>query len=228
MGGSDDDDHKKRVSQKIMVAMFLCSFGFVLLLVLLHLYSRHRLRSQQRRRHAIFFQGLGRQTTPDIEESIDQPPKRGLDPLVISSLPLFTYKLADQTDHGEPVECSICLGTIVEGDTVRVLPNCKHTFHVECIDMWLGSHSTCPICRTDAEPMIRPAGEKAVNSGAEPSAPPIEENMVHGGDQIEKEGGSDLRVTSFRGIPTRERSSRTRSCRDEIGAEGDEYYVIAR
>ncbi|KAH8493818.1 hypothetical protein Peur_061418 [Populus x canadensis] len=227
MGGSDDDDHKKGVSQKVMLAMFLCSFGFVLLLVLLHLYSRHRLRSQQRRRHALFFHGLGRQPTPDIEESIEQP-KRGLDPLVISSLPLFTYKLAGQTDHGEPVECSICLGTILEGDTVRVLPNCKHTFHVECIDMWLGSHSTCPICRTDAEPMIQPAGEKAMNSGAEPSAPPIEENMVHGGDQIEKEGGSDLRVTSFRGIPTRERSSRTRSCRDEIGAEDDEYYAIGK
>ncbi|KAG5235036.1 hypothetical protein OIU76_026265 [Salix suchowensis] len=192
-----EDDRRASINQKIMVAMLLCSFGFVLLLVLLHLYSRHLLRAQQRRRRAILFRDLGRQTVPDIENYIE-PPKRGLDPLVISSLPVFTYKLAEQTDHGEPVdECSICLGTIVEGDSVRVLPNCKHTFHVECIDIWLGSHSTCPICRTDAEPKIQPAGETAMDSGAEPSAPPLEENMVHGSDRMEREGGSDSRLPSF-------------------------------
>ena len=194
--GSDDDDHRASINQKIMLAMLLCSFGFVLLLVLLHLYSRHLLRNQQRRRRAILFHDLGRQTIPDIENYIE-PPKRGLDPFVISTLPLFTYKLAEHTDHGEPVECSICLGTIVEGDTVKLLPNCTHAFHAACIDMWLGSHSTCPICRTDAEPRIQPAGENAIDSGAEPSAPPLEENMVHGSDRIEKEGGSHSRLPSF-------------------------------
>lgn len=29
----------------------------------------------------------------------------------------------------------------------RCLPKCGHGFHVECIDMWLSSHSNCPICR---------------------------------------------------------------------------------
>ncbi|CAK7350462.1 unnamed protein product [Dovyalis caffra] len=203
-----------------MVAMFLCSFGFVLLLILLHLYSRFLLRGQQRRRHAMFLFDIGRQTRPDVESSIE-PPKHGLDPLVIASLPVFTYKLAEQTGHGEPVECSICLGAVVEGDTVRVLPNCKHMFHVECIDMWLGSHSTCPICRTDAEPRIQSAAEKDMHSRAQPSAPPLEENILHGtGAQIEKEGGSGSRLTSFRGMVfNREWSSRTRNCRDEIGAE---------
>lgn len=29
----------------------------------------------------------------------------------------------------------------------RDLPKCHHGFHVECIDMWLSSHTNCPICR---------------------------------------------------------------------------------
>ncbi|KAL0887139.1 hypothetical protein Bca101_011122 [Brassica carinata] len=35
-----------------------------------------------------------------------------------------------------------------EGDFGRKLRFCGHGFHVECIDMWLSSHSTCPLCRS--------------------------------------------------------------------------------
>ncbi|KNA04688.1 hypothetical protein SOVF_197360 [Spinacia oleracea] len=34
-----------------------------------------------------------------------------------------------------------------EGEKARLLPKCNHGFHVECIDMWFQSHSTCPLCR---------------------------------------------------------------------------------
>ena len=44
-------------------------------------------------------------------------------------------------------ECAICLGEFVEGEKVRVLPKCRHSFHVKCIDTWLASHSSCPTCR---------------------------------------------------------------------------------
>ncbi|KAJ2724123.1 hypothetical protein GGI07_002158 [Coemansia sp. Benny D115] len=59
-------------------------------------------------------------------------------------------------------ECSICLVSYKEEDVVRVL-SCSHTYHSECIDVWLTERSArCPICKTDIrnalglEPRRRP------------------------------------------------------------------------
>ncbi|KAH7576139.1 hypothetical protein ACOSQ2_003913 [Xanthoceras sorbifolium] len=45
--------------------------------------------------------------------------------------------------------CAVCLEGIAEGEKFRRLPECKHCFHVECIDAWFQSRSTCPLCRND-------------------------------------------------------------------------------
>lgn len=44
-------------------------------------------------------------------------------------------------------DCPICLGEFADGEKVRVLPKCNHGFHVKCIDKWLWSHTSCPLCR---------------------------------------------------------------------------------
>ncbi|CAN1171725.1 RING-H2 finger protein ATL57, partial [Linum perenne] len=46
------------------------------------------------------------------------------------------------------VECVICLGEFEEGERVKVIPFCGHVFHVECVDTWLLSHVSCPLCRS--------------------------------------------------------------------------------
>lgn len=44
-------------------------------------------------------------------------------------------------------ECPVCLSEFNDGEEVRQLMSCKHFFHAPCIDLWLHSHSNCPICR---------------------------------------------------------------------------------
>ncbi|KAI4354456.1 hypothetical protein L6164_003316 [Bauhinia variegata] len=44
-------------------------------------------------------------------------------------------------------ECPVCLSVFTDGEEVRQLSACKHSFHATCIDLWLDNHSNCPICR---------------------------------------------------------------------------------
>lgn len=54
----------------------------------------------------------------------------------------------------EGFECPICLDDHGEGSRggdddgveVKEMP-CKHRFHADCIDKWLGMRGTCPVCR---------------------------------------------------------------------------------
>jgi len=50
-------------------------------------------------------------------------------------------------DSSDPrSECTICLTEFCQGDRKRRL-GCRHCFHVACIDTWLRSNPTCPVCR---------------------------------------------------------------------------------
>lgn len=45
--------------------------------------------------------------------------------------------------------CAVCLEDYAIGETVRTIP-CFHTFHTKCIDPWLSTKATCPICKHPA------------------------------------------------------------------------------
>ncbi|XP_020219623.1 E3 ubiquitin-protein ligase RING1-like [Cajanus cajan] len=66
----------------------------------------------------------------------------------------FQYKAAEGNINQN--ECVICLTPFEEEDSVRKLHTCKHIFHTSCIDKWLGSHSGCPLCRTQIDKVTSP------------------------------------------------------------------------
>ncbi|KAL0370131.1 UNVERIFIED_CONTAM: RING-H2 finger protein ATL57 [Sesamum angustifolium] len=77
------------------------------------------------------------------------PPNRkggGLDPSAVSSLPLVAYGRAAK--HPMIDDCPICLSEFQETETVKLIPYCGHVFHPTCVDTWLSSHVTCPLCRS--------------------------------------------------------------------------------
>ncbi|CAK9165565.1 unnamed protein product [Ilex paraguariensis] len=53
---------------------------------------------------------------------------------------------------GAEAECSICLSEFIDGEEIRVLGRCNHGFHVQCIQTWLSSRSSCPTCRATCFP----------------------------------------------------------------------------
>lgn len=72
----------------------------------------------------------------------------GLDTTAISSLPMFSYGSSSNAKNSSPEsECAICLSMFQEGEKVKVLPKCHHGFHSECVDKWLITRSSCPLCR---------------------------------------------------------------------------------
>ncbi|BAT78338.1 hypothetical protein VIGAN_02100400 [Vigna angularis var. angularis] len=73
----------------------------------------------------------------------------GIDKEVVKTLPFFTFSSLKGFKDG--LECTVCLSKFEDSETLRLLPKCKHAFHMNCIDKWFESHSTCPLCRRRVE-----------------------------------------------------------------------------
>ncbi|EPS59994.1 hypothetical protein M569_14811, partial [Genlisea aurea] len=72
----------------------------------------------------------------------------------IEKLPCFDFTEKKGTRSPGP-DCAVCLEGFKEGEKCRLLPSCKHSFHVDCVDVWLSKSSQCPVCRTSAHPSFR-------------------------------------------------------------------------
>ncbi|GFZ07808.1 hypothetical protein Acr_19g0007450 [Actinidia rufa] len=83
----------------------------------------------------------------------------------IRKLPCFDYEVGEKGKSS--MECAVCLESFKVGDVCRLLPKCKHSFHVQCIDSWLLKTAVCPICRTGANFSPKIGGGQSSNSGGE-------------------------------------------------------------
>lgn len=126
--------------KQVVLTVVVCLILLVAILLVLHFCAW--------RRHGT--------TSPDIPLDVASPvhPQATTtdapDPSVTASLPSLVYKKGGVDGDGETAqsaECAVCLSNVEEGETVRVLPICKHMFHANRVDAWFGSNSTCPVCR---------------------------------------------------------------------------------
>ncbi|KAK1412218.1 hypothetical protein QVD17_33277 [Tagetes erecta] len=70
----------------------------------------------------------------------------GLDQTVINTYPKFPFT------KGNDIICAICLCEYREMEMMRMLPDCKHCFHLNCVDAWLKLNASCPVCRSSPLP----------------------------------------------------------------------------
>jgi len=55
-------------------------------------------------------------------------------------------------------KCPICLEDMTDANNVKCC-NCGHSFHTECVDIWLEKNTTCPNCRKPCGEGLGQAGE---------------------------------------------------------------------
>ncbi|XP_065170492.1 E3 ubiquitin-protein ligase RNF38 isoform X3 [Atheta coriaria] len=83
----------------------------------------------------------------NLAERLGEAKPRGLAKLEIEQL--LSYKFNADTHQGDQTSCVVCMCDFEARQLLRVLP-CSHEFHAKCVDKWLRSNRTCPICRGNA------------------------------------------------------------------------------
>jgi hypothetical protein len=103
----------------------------------------------------------------DVEIGIDEATLKGYPEVVYGEVKGRKKKLGTTCTC-----CSVCLDNYGDGDVLRMLPDCGHLFHRECVDPWLRQHPTCPVCRTSPlpSPLPTPLAEVTPLAMARPSS----------------------------------------------------------
>ncbi|PKA49554.1 RING-H2 finger protein ATL3 [Apostasia shenzhenica] len=169
----------------VMVIVVVFLFLVVIFTFFIYLYARIYWRSRDARARRL--ETLFASTTGDAPAT-----NRGLDSAVLRSLPVTVYK--------QGLECAVCLTELAAGEEARILPKCSHGFHVQCIDMWFHSHSTCPLCRCSVGPASGRAGEE--QRSPEPS-PTLPANVLFWGNQEQINASVYSERTLVISIPSR-------------------------
>ncbi|KAF5794861.1 putative transcription factor C2H2 family [Helianthus annuus] len=135
-------DSNTLLTEVYIVLLFIASGALVL--VLYNCISMIAWGLDRRRRQ----QGLVETGRQETEVKVDD--------YVVGHIPTHKHMKVAGSEEDEHV-CAVCLSEFEEGEELRTLPKCMHSFHVPCIDMWLCSHRSCPICRVDATIVAPPS-----------------------------------------------------------------------
>lgn len=83
----------------------------------------------------------------------------------LGQLQVRVLKEGDEEISSNGDSCVVCFELYKPNDTIRIL-TCKHFFHKDCIDPWILSHGTCPMCKCD---ILKALGIQVdIESGTEP------------------------------------------------------------
>lgn len=159
-----DDDSNTDLSPLIIAVIGILASAFILVTyyTLISKYCR-------RRGQGDGATGLNENHDQMASEAWQGIPAGGLDEALVKSITVCKYKKGDGFVEG--TECSVCLSEFQENESLRLLPKCSHAFHLPCIDTWLKSHASCPLCRANIAPAnILPSEAPAVPE-------PVQENL---------------------------------------------------
>lgn len=171
---------------RVVVAVILLLLFLVVFVFCLHFYATccwyRRLENAtatttRRRRRRRFDFAAGHQ-----EITVISALSRGLDSSILTTIPILLFDPKELTDG---LECAVCLCEVSQGEKARILPKCNHGFHVDCIDMWFQSHSTCPLCRNPVSNQPSSEPEKTLLQASDPET--VEDNSTSGVNLLSRE-----------------------------------------
>ncbi|XP_038849319.1 RING finger protein 44-like isoform X2 [Salvelinus namaycush] len=88
----------------------------------------------------------------NLAERLGEAKPRGITKADIEQLPSYRFNLDNH--QSEQTLCVVCFSDFECRQLLRVLP-CNHEFHANCVDKWLKTNRTCPICRANASEVHR-------------------------------------------------------------------------
>ncbi|KAJ8452702.1 hypothetical protein Cgig2_005038 [Carnegiea gigantea] len=124
-------------------AGFGLGLGITALLMMLVWYSWHR----SRRNRRVVSTANANEANQQQSQSTLPPLTSGLDQRIIDLYPMVVIGESGRLIKPGDDTCSICLSEYSTYETLKMLPECLHRFHADCIDEWLRTKAICPICR---------------------------------------------------------------------------------
>jgi len=161
--------------REYLVALYVIPLWLCLILVCLRGTSRWSNRGRQQGAARPSRQNSRGDGNPSAASQSEEDARRsGLNASTLNKIRQYAYHARSDSKGSSNDkyhdDCAVCMDQFVEGDVIRVLPMCGHTFHAECIDEWLALHPSCPICRKNTREALE-MEEASGGEGAGPQGP---------------------------------------------------------